>query len=182
LRRPRKIAILPVPAGVRIEIALPHKPLAATHFGIMLALMLVALWATAGGDAATVDDLLSVAFLFLLAAGFLVGLLWNLAAREVVTVDIRRVRVGVEVPFVGRPLGIGRDFNRQGVRNLRYEPSLAAPVPALPFLRRSGYRQAPRNVCFDTGTDTVRFGIDLEEADAASVIAAWTARFPVPRA
>ena len=183
----REIRVSPITGGVRIEIPSPRQWLHAIAIGVWLFIWIGGILAALGeqpqpGKPVGYDMLFFVFFGLAAAAFGVVSGLWAIAGREVLEVDTRSFRVGTEIPFPARNLGRAKAFDRALVRNLRFE--LEGPAPGASWSARTAHgghgKKFSTNSCFDYGKETVRFGQDVTAPDAGRVIAAVTARFPIP--
>lgn len=132
----RNIRVMPITAGVRIEIPAPRRWPQAFGIGIWLFIWVSGILSALAdhGDRLGRDPLSEVGIFALFGLGVAafgaVSLLREVAGREVLEVDARYFRVGTEIPVFGRGLGRAKVYNRAAVRNLRYEPE--GPTPAIP--------------------------------------------------
>jgi hypothetical protein len=98
--------------------------------------------------------------------------LWTAVGKEVVwlrpgTLTIRREVLGI---------GLRREYDLGSVRNLR-----VAPVPVDPFRWESNMRvwgMGGGCVAFDYGAKTYRFGLSVDESEAARIVEDLKARHP----
>jgi hypothetical protein len=186
-RRPRTIAVKPFPAGIRIEIAMPRNAWRAAYPALLAIGILVALTAIFEEGSAAPDDWLGIGILVLIGWFALARVAQATVMSEVITVDQRLFSIGLEAPLVGRWLGgARRSFDRNKVKNLRYEPFLVLAKPK-PFwqplieqfkMHISGDADPQPAICFDCQNETVLFGLELEPAECDRIIREITMRFP----
>jgi hypothetical protein len=101
---------------------------------------------------------------------------WTAFGREIVALPPGLLAVRLDV----HGLGYTREFDRAQVRNLR-----VVRPPRGPFVWRVGWDSGPNaegTIAFDYGGTTKRFGVGLDEAEAALVIADLRTRHTFPGA
>ena len=160
------------PFGYRVVIP-------ARRNGFLLVFMLAWFGGWVFGEVSASGQLLSAGskaptgFLSFWLVGWTVGglfvastILWQLAGREVITVDSESVSYRVEALGVGRT----RDFLLSHVKNLRVAPyvefSLYRQRVSYPPIFGSGYGP----VAFDYGARTFKVAPSLDEAEACQLI------------
>lgn len=105
----------------------------------------------------------------LLSAVFFVS--WLIAGRERVTVTGEGLSIRV------RPLGRRRDYPIGDVRNLRVVDPAPGQAGGPPRRLRGTAIVVARPIAFEHGEQTVRFGANLDESDAAKVVELIQSRF-----
>jgi hypothetical protein len=119
-------------------------------------------------------------FMFLWLVAWTVGgawaiyeVLWWLTGRERVNMDMTSLKLRREV--LG---GIGRgiELDLAHVRRLRVAPELAAAFGMTASAEPRGYKRGI--IAFDYGARTFRFGLGLDEAEAAAIVEKLAARSP----
>jgi len=192
-RRPRKIVVTPIPAGVRIDISQPRNWMYALHFGFMVLVFGFALAAFAPEQGFEVAEWLAAGFALIMLAVSVRQVLWALCSVERITVDQRWISVSLGVPVGGawgeRFLTRTRRVPRPGAHGLRYFPfetrkrpwwqpdfdSFSAGVSGLP--------NAPQpTLVLQAGDTALTFGEGLDEAEGARVVSEIGLRFPGIRA
>ncbi|MEZ5979031.1 MAG: hypothetical protein R3F34_12515 [Planctomycetota bacterium] len=90
----------------------------------------------------------------------ILGLAWQLVGRERVVIDASRVLVRREIGILGR----SKAYELESVRDLRVSSDAArSRSSSLPW-SQSG------TIAFDYGAKTVRFGSDIDEAEARAIV------------
>lgn len=137
--------------------------------------------ASATGELIRAGDKTPSAFLAFWLAGWTLGglfaigtVLWQLAGREVVTVNTAALVHRVEV----FGLGLSRSYSASEVKNLRATEYSTSPFNNqrawLPPLYGSGFGP----VAFDYGARTIRMAPSLEEAEAKLLVESLSSRLP----
>ncbi|MBM3275286.1 MAG: hypothetical protein FJZ00_09045 [Candidatus Sericytochromatia bacterium] len=180
----------PVPAGVRIAIAMPRNAWRAAYPTMLAIGILFALAAVLEARSPDLEDWLGIGVLILIGWFALAQVAQVTVMSEIISVDQRLLTIGREAPLVGRWLGgARRSFDRTAVKNLRYEPFLVLMKPK-PFwqplleqfkLHISGDAEPQPAICFDYQNQTVQFGIELDATESDRVIREITMRFPAMR-
>lgn len=114
--------------------------------------------------------------LWTVVGGFaLYAWLWNVAGREILTIDEQKMTTRREV------FGRGRSniFDRIYINNLRVSPVAYNPWDFKGSLYFWGIGDG--TIAFDYGAKTYRFGTRLEEAEANQIIKAIQQRYAIPQ-
>jgi len=96
--------------------------------------------------------------------------LWNIAGREIVTLEDE----ALTVRYALGPSGWTRRFDRREVTDLRVSPPATADFRSLAWWPGGG------TIAFDYGARTNRFGGGLDEAEAKQIVADFRRRLEPP--